>query len=58
MCCVLGIIQSVDYGVELDLLVQFELWKEGSLIVKYAGYNANDYATDTKKFWFAIQYSF
>ena len=51
-------IKSVDYGEELDLLAQIKLCEGSSLMVKYAGYNANEYATDTKKIWVAIQYSF
>lgn len=48
----------IDYGTELDLQAQFILSKECNLIVKYARYNAQEYATDTQKFWAGIQFSF
>jgi hypothetical protein len=48
----------VDYGTELDLQAQLILSKECNLIVKYASYNAQEYATDTQKFWAGIQFSF
>jgi hypothetical protein len=48
----------IDYGTELDLQAQLILSKECNLIVKYASYNAQEYATDTQKFWAGIQFSF
>jgi len=49
---------SVAYGTELDLLVQMPVWADFVLMIKYAGYKAKDFATDTTKFWVAAQYSF
>ena len=42
---------SDDYGTELDLSISYPLRKEATLGIKYADYDAEDFATDTLKFW-------
>ncbi len=42
---------STDYGTEWDLLAVKKFGKHYSLGVKYANYNADQFATDTTKFW-------
>ncbi|MEE9502994.1 MAG: alginate export family protein [Candidatus Aminicenantaceae bacterium] len=49
---------SIKYGSEIDLLVQMDIWEDFNVLVKYAGYNAKDYATNTHKFWIALRYWF
>lgn len=40
-----------DYGSELNLVVSKKLHKHFNALLKYADYSADDYATDTSKFW-------
>ncbi|WP_207061467.1 alginate export family protein [Motiliproteus sp. SC1-56] len=49
---------SSDYGSELDLVASyvFNEWFSGTL--KYADYNADDFATDTEKFWAMVTFQF
>lgn len=42
---------SMDYGTEVDLLASMNFAKHYSVGIKYANYDANDYAVDTDKFW-------
>ncbi len=49
--------QGLDYGSELNLLATAK-WKSLGLTFKYADYNAEDFATDTSKIWFQIDYGF
>jgi hypothetical protein len=49
---------GMKYGSEVGLLAQADLWKGFNVLVKYAGYNAKDFGTDTKKFWIALRYWF
>lgn len=47
---------GADYGSELDLQVSAK-WKKLGLTLKYADYNADDFATDTTKLWFQLDFS-
>ncbi len=49
---------GADYGTELDLLAAKKISENLALAVKYAGYNADEYATDTDKFWLQADFSF
>ena len=40
---------SIDYGQELDLVAAYAVSKNYKVLVKYASYSADDYATDTDK---------
>lgn len=46
-----------DYGKEIDLLAAAK-WRELTLTLKYADYNANTFGTDTRKFWFQVDYAY
>ena len=46
---------SIDYGSELDLLAQVT-YHRYALILKYADYNADAFATDTQKVWLQLEY--
>lgn len=46
-----------DYGSEINLLAAAK-WKKLGLTLKYADYNADEFATDTQKLWFQIDYAF
>ncbi len=45
------------HGDEIDLLATAK-WREVNLSVKYADYNADEFASDTRKIWFEIGYAF
>lgn len=49
---------SADYGTELDLLAAKKVSANLALAVKYASYQADDYATDTDKLWLQADFSF
>ena len=40
---------NLDYGTELDLVAVYKFSKNYSMFVKYAAYDADDFATDTDK---------
>jgi hypothetical protein len=46
---------NIDYGSEIDLQVQAK-YQRFNLLLKYADYNANAFATDTKKYWLEVNY--
>ncbi|MCK9503185.1 MAG: alginate export family protein [Porticoccaceae bacterium] len=46
---------SIDYGNELDMTAGFAVSKNCSLLVKYAHYEADTFATDTDKIWLMVQ---
>lgn len=46
---------SIDYGDELDLTAAYPLSKNCKLLLKYARYNADTFASDTDKFWLMFQ---
>jgi hypothetical protein len=49
---------SISYGTEIDFRLLYTLGKNSSLILKYAGYSADEFASDTTKFWAGFQYRF
>ena len=49
---------GIDYGHEIDALVVKKFAKHYTLLFKYANYFANDFATDTQKFWISVGLSF
>jgi hypothetical protein len=44
-----------DYGTEADFLGALTLRQIYTILVKYAKYNADEYAIDTDKFWIQVQ---
>lgn len=48
---------GADYGSEINLLATAK-WKKLGLTLKFADYNADEFATDTKKLWFQVDYAF
>ncbi|HBJ39597.1 MAG TPA: hypothetical protein DDZ20_02130, partial [Hyphomonas sp.] len=46
---------GADYGSELDLAASAK-WDKIGITLKYADYSADDFATNTSKFW--IQFDF
>ncbi|MEO1321390.1 MAG: hypothetical protein AAFV59_00130 [Pseudomonadota bacterium] len=48
---------GADYGSEINLLATAK-WEKLGLTLKYADYNADEFATDTQKLWFQIDYAF
>jgi hypothetical protein len=48
---------DVEYGTEWDASVGFKVGKVGVLL-KYADYDAVDFATDTRKFWLQAEWAF
>ena len=49
---------SLHYGNELNFLVSRPLNSHFTVLAKYADYNADRFATDTKKFWVAVEAKF
>jgi hypothetical protein len=49
---------SIDYGNEYDFLITKKFGKHYSILAQYAYYNAQDYKTDTHKFWLQGNISF
>ena len=49
---------SADYGSEVDLVATYPLNKQISLQVKYADYNADELAVDTRKLWLSVMANF
>lgn len=48
---------SIDYGHEWDAQIGFKPTKHTALLVKYADYQANAFATDTQKLWLQLDYT-
>lgn len=48
---------SDDYGTEIDLLATAK-WGKLAFTLKYADYTADTFATDTRKFWFQVDYAY
>ena len=46
---------NLDYGSEVDLQVQAK-YQRFNVLLKYADYNANRFATDTNKYWVQLDY--
>jgi len=49
---------SIDYGTELDLVAKYKFAKRYNLLVKFASYSADDFATDTSKLWVQVATKF
>jgi hypothetical protein len=49
---------SLNYGTEFDLMAKYAVFKGGSILLKFASYNANEFATNTTKFWISFDYKF
>jgi hypothetical protein len=49
---------SIRYGSEFDLMAQFTVFERFDVLLKFASYNAKDYASDTGKFWVSLHYWF
>ncbi|RUO55531.1 alginate export family protein [Pseudidiomarina homiensis] len=49
---------NLDYGNELNLVGSYPLAKNVGLLVKYAAYNAEDLASDTRKLWGMLTFKF
>jgi len=49
---------SADYGRELDVQASKKLTPYLTLLLKYANYNAEDYARNTKKYWVMSEINF
>lgn len=49
---------GISYGTEIDFQLLYTLGKNSSLILKYAGYSADEFASNTTKFWTGFQYKF
>ncbi|HKY81667.1 MAG TPA: porin [Sphingobium sp.] len=48
---------SIDYGGEWNAQATLKLNKRLSALVKYADYDANSFATDTRKLWLQVDYT-
>jgi hypothetical protein len=46
---------GIDYGSEVDLQLQAK-YQRFNLMLKYADYNADRFATDTRKYWVELDY--
>ena len=46
---------NIDYGSEVDLQLQAK-YQRFNFMLKYAGYNADRFATDTRKYWAELDY--
>jgi len=49
---------NTDYGTELNLVLVKPINKTFKGLIKYADYSADDFSTDTKKIWFALEANF
>ena len=49
---------STDYGSEINLVATYPLSKRTSLLLKFANYNADEFATDTTKLWLMANINF
>lgn len=49
---------NIDYGTELDLVASYKFADKYNLLVKYANYSADDFATDTSKLWIQVATKF
>lgn len=50
--------QSIDYGDEINLSAAYVFSKHANVLLKYANYQADDYATDTEKLWLMLTYKY
>ncbi len=49
---------SADYGEEFDAVATYPINKNLSVELKYAMYDADEFAVDTEKVWFTVNYTF
>ncbi|WP_226702011.1 alginate export family protein [Microbulbifer elongatus] len=49
---------SLDYGNELDLVATYSITKNIDLLAKYATYDADEFSSDTDKFWLQFDLKF
>lgn len=49
---------NADYGSEIDFVVSHKLNKNYSIALKYADYNADQHAVDTRKIWLTLGANF
>ena len=49
---------SLSYGTEFDLMAKYAVFKGGSILLKFARYNASEFASNTTKFWISFDYKF
>lgn len=49
---------SIRYGSEIDAMAQMTVLERLDVLLKFAGYNADNHATDTTKFWLSFHYRF
>ena len=47
-------IGSINYGTEIDASVSKKIFDQFTVLLKYAHYNADTFATDTSKLWFQV----
>ncbi len=47
-----------DYGTEFDVKLARKFWKNYTVLVSYATYNAEEFKTDTEKFWLQLTVDF
>ncbi len=48
---------NISYGDEIDATLGFKI-KPFGILLKYANYNADNFAVDTERFWLQVGYSF
>lgn len=48
---------GIDYGTEWNAQIGFKPSRQTALLVKYADYNADSFATDTRKLWVQLDYT-
>jgi len=49
---------SADYGDEFDIMLKYAFNKHYSVLAAYGTYDADEYATDTDKFWLQLVVNF
>lgn len=49
---------NLDYGSEINLLVAGPVTGKLGLLFKFADYNADDFAADTRRYWLQAQFKF
>ena len=49
---------NIDYGSELDLIASYQLADKVGILLKYANFSADDFATDTSKLWAMANFKF
>ena len=47
-------VNGIDYGSEIDVVANYEVNKNYAVLAKFAGYSADEYATDTSKLWLQL----